>query len=142
MNETEFITLWLQKLKTEKLKEFPKDYLSDENTQDYSFGSKALIIGREFFGEYELLDTEGKEIIRVESLEKAKYFLYANRARPEKISIPTENSSIAKLVSSYEKYLDSLVKKIHTDFNQKFGSNKNASVVVSQIFKHLNLIRL
>ncbi len=142
MNEKDFITSWVLLLKEEKLKPFPADFTIDAQYENVSFNKKRILIGKEFFGEYELINIEGKEVLRVDSYVKAKYFVYANRNHPTVISIPTSSDAVKQMTAAYEKYLDSILKRINIDYIKKFPGMKNSAEVINRIFDHLNLIRL
>lgn len=142
MNEKDFITSWVLLLKEEKLKPFPADFTIDAQYENVSFNEKRILIGKEFFGEYELINIEGKEVLRVDSYVKAKYFVYANRNHPKVISIPTSNDAVKQMTAAYEKYLDSILKRINIDYIKIFPGMKNSAEVINRIFDHLNLIRL
>lgn len=142
MNEKDFITSWVLLLKEEKLKPFPADFTIDAQYENVSFNEKRILIGKEFFGEYELINIEGKEVLRVDSFVKAKYFVYANRNHPKVIAIPTSSVAVKQMTAAYEKYLDSIVKRINIDYKKIFPGMKNSAEVISRIFDHLNLIRL
>lgn len=142
MNEKDFITSWVLLLKEEKLKPFPADFTIDAQYENVSFNKKRILIGKEFFGEYELINIEGKEVLRVDSYVKAKYFVYANRNHPTVISIPTSSDAVNQMTAAYEKYLDSILKRINIDYIKKFPGMKNSAEVINRIFDHLNLIRL
>lgn len=142
MNEKDFITSWVLLLKEEKLKPFPADFTIDAQYENVSFNKKRILIGKEFFGEYELIDIEGKEVLRVDSYAKAKYFVYANRNHHKVISIPTSSDAVKQMTAAYEKQLDSILKRIMIDYIKKFPGMKNSAEVINRIFDHLNLIRL
>lgn len=139
----EFISSWIRKLTSEKIKIFPDDFLNTNLTETVNFPSQRLIIGKQFFGEYELITAEGMEFIRTENLEKAKYFLYANRTLPKKILIPIELKDIQEMIISYEKYIDSMIiRRIDDDFKRCFPKSKNSAEIINKIMNHINLIRL
>lgn len=142
MDEKEFVTFWVLKLKEEKIKSFPQDFAVDTKCESFTLNGKRILAGQVFFGEYELIDAEGEEILRVESYEKVKYFIYANRNQPKTLSVPTNNLIIKEMISAYEKYLDSILKRIDQDFRHMFPTLKNSSEIINRILDHLNLIRL
>lgn len=142
MDEKNFISLWIKTLNDESIKNFPVDFSVACNCQNYNLPCKALLIGKEFFGEYELISAEGLEVLRVESYERAKFFIYANRSKPKILSVPIENSFLKDITTKYEKYLDSIIKRINQDYRNKFPTSKNFTEVINKIFNHLNLVRL
>lgn len=142
MDEKNFISLWIKTLNNESIKNFPIDFSADCDCQNYNLPGKALLIGKEFFGEYELISAEGLEVLRVESYEKAKFFIYANRSKPKILSVPTNNFTVRDMTAKYERYLDSIIKRIDQDYRKKFSGSKNFTEIINQIFNHLNLVRL
>lgn len=142
MNENQFISSWIQKLVSNKIKKFPDDFYVEGDKEEFSLPSTSLLIGQEFFGEYELIDITGKEILKTNSYEKAKYFFYANRLKPNHISIPKDSNLVFKMVSEYEMYLDTIIKNIEIDYRQNFPSSKSFLEVLNKIFSHLNIVRL
>jgi len=142
MDEKSFISFWIKTLNTESIKNFPTEFTATGKCQNYNLPGKGLLIGKEFFGEYELLNAEGSEVLRVESYEKAKFFIYANRIKPKLLSVPTDNSTLRDMTTKYEKYLDSIIKRIDQDYRRLFPGSKNSNEVINKIFNHLNLIRL
>ena len=112
MDERNFISLWIQNLKTESIKNFPADFIVTSEFKNYNLPGNGLLIGKEFFGDYELISAEGSEVLRVESYEKAKYFIYANRNKPKIFAVPIDETTIRNMNKKYEKYLDSIIKRI------------------------------
>jgi hypothetical protein len=142
MDEKKFISLWIQTLNADTIKSFPKDFNAAGECKTYNLPGKGLLIGKEFFGEVELIDAEGAEVLKVDSYEKAKFIIYANRTRPDVISIPIDQPVIKEMNSRFEAYLDSLIKRIDQDYRKRFPGSKNFTESLNQIFKHLNLTRL
>jgi hypothetical protein len=142
MDEKSFLSLWIKTLNTESIKNFPSDFTAASECQNYDLPGKGLLIGKEFFGEYELLNAEGSEVLRVESYDKAKFFIYANRNKPKVLYVPIDDSIIKDMTTKYEKYLDSIIRRIDHDYRNKFPKAKNFTEIINQIFNHLNLIRL
>lgn len=142
MDEKNFISSWIRALNSESIKIFPNDFIVVSECKSYSLPRKGLLIGKVFFGEFELIDAEGKEVFRVDSYEKAKFIIYANRNKPDFVAVPFNNSAIKEMNSEYDMYLDSIIKRIDQDYRRKFPSSKNFAELLNQIFKHLNLTRL
>jgi len=142
MNERNFISLWIQTLNAESIKSFPGDFAIESECKIYTLPGKGFLIGKEFFGEMELIDAEGSEVLRADSYEKAKFIIYANRNKPDVVSILLNHSAIKQMDSKYELYLDSITKRIDQDYRKSFLGSKNFTKIINQIFNHLNLIRL
>ena len=142
MEEKNFITNWIEILNTECIKSFPHDFEISCNCTNYNLPGKGLLIGKQFFGKIELIDAEGSEVLKVENYDVAKFIIYANRNKPKVVSVPVSHSIVKEMNRNYEVYLDSIIKRINSDFAKKFPGNKNFISAMDQIFKHLNLIRL
>jgi hypothetical protein len=142
MDERNFIAFWIQTLTAESINNFPEDFAVASEYKTYNLPGKGLLIGKEFFGEYELINAEGTEVLKVESYNKAKFFVYANRNKPKILYVPIDDSIIKDMNTKYERYLDLIFKKIDQDYRKKFPAAKNFNEIINQIFNHLNLIRL
>jgi hypothetical protein len=112
MNERNFIAFWIQTLTAESIKNFPEDFAIASEYKTFNLPGKGLLIGKEFFGEYELISAEGTEVLKVESYNKAKFFIYANRNKPKVLNVPIDDSIIKDMTIRYERYLDLILKKI------------------------------
>lgn len=142
MDEKEFISFWTQQLSLDKIKKFPDDFFENEEITTFPLRTKSLLMGQEFFGEYELTDVSGAEVLKTDSYEKAKYFIYASRSKPDFVNVPKEEKKLKEMVLNYEIYLDSIIRKIEFDFQNKFHASKSFTEVLNKILTRLNLIRL
>ncbi len=141
MTEKEFISGWTKKIEEAGIKNFPDDFIENLTTKEFNLPGKALVIGQEFFGSYEILTIDGDSFLHVKSYIQAKYIIYANRLKPKIILIPLTESEIKTIVSNYENYLDEILKKIKLDYNKIFPDGKNSILSANEIFKILNLTR-
>lgn len=142
MDEKEFISFWTEILSLDNIKKFPDEFFEKEETITFSLSSKSLLMGQEFFGEFELIDVSGAEVLKTDSYEKAKYFIYASRSKPNVVNVPKEEKKLKEMVLKYENYLDSIIRKIEFDFQNKFPASKSFSEVLNKILTRVNLIRL
>ncbi len=141
MTEKEFLQNWVEKIKREILKEFPAEFITDENTETVELPGAALTLGAELFGSYELNDVEGNPVFQLDSYDKAKYVLYANCSEPKTITIPIDENDIKRLVDEYEKHLDLLIRLLKEDYETKFPEGARFMSVSNSIFYALNLYR-
>lgn len=147
MTEKEFSAAWADKLSSKGIKKFPSDFITpDIQVEEIILPQRALVIGNEFFGAYEILTVDGSLFQHAESYEFAKYIIYANRLKPGKVNIPVNDMDIKKINSAYEKYLDSIIKEIETEYKKLFPPDKSSRIpqapVSNDIFRILNLTRL
>lgn len=141
MTEKEFQNIWRDKLK-ENLKDFPNDFITDEETTDILLPPKPLIIANELFGNYEISDLDDNVVYTTDNYSKVKYILYANRARPSSIKIPIDLNNIEKLLKLYEKTVDTFLKVMNDEFKKEFPNSKSFPSVSNSILTSLNLKRL
>ena len=142
MSEKEFILGWTARLSSEGIKSFPYDFITFNEHKEVRLPGKTLVLGEEFFGNYEIITVEGVSVLHAESNDQAKFILYANRNRPEIMHVPLKESDLKFSVSAYEKYLDSIIRRIESDYRENFPDEKNFDAVMNEIFRVMNLTRL
>lgn len=141
MTEKEFIAHWIKKIRADKKKFFPEDYLGTTQTTELSVPPKVLLLGEHLFGNYEITTVDGEVVHLALSYEEAKYIVYASRNKTDKILIPVSGNELKKILAEYDKEIDSTSKQISLDFKNKFPESKNLQQVTSDILKILNLVR-
>ena len=142
MNEKDFIFSKSKELQLSGLKNFPADFLTTKNCNSVEIPDKYLILGKEFFGNFEVTTPAGDFVITFNNEYEAKYIVYASKNRNNQIKIPKEEKNIKEAVESYEKYLDEILQEIRKDYSARFATGKNFTSVSSEIFRKLNLTRL
>lgn len=141
MKEKDFISFWLQTLQKEGVKEFPDDFIFSEDFSEIAMPGKALILGKEFFGSYEILTVDSVPFYQVQNIHRAKYIIYSNRSFPKSIKIPLNEKEISSSVLAYENYIDSLIRLLGSDYKKKFPGEKNRQIVINNVLLSLNLVR-
>lgn len=142
MTERTFITEWVVDLSEKGLKEFPVDFLSIDDVKTISIPNKTLVIGQEFFGNFEILSVDGQQVYQASNIDEAKYIIYSNRSKPLTVKIPNNPAYIKQTLRLYNEYLDSIIKQIESQYKKNFREMNNSNYVINEIFRHLNLIRL
>lgn len=142
MSEADFIFSKSKELQLTGIKEFPVDFIDKKNLSEKEVPDKVLVLGKEFFGSYEVTSATGDFVLTLTDESEAKYIVYASRNRKNKIKIPRDQESIKKSVDEYEKYLDDMLLNIRNDYLKKFNNGKNFTSVSNEIFKKMNLTRL
>lgn len=144
MSEKEFIKKWTSKLTSDGIKNFPSDFTNPKNYKEIKLPGKQLLIGEELFGTYEILTTDSKSVFHAESYQQAEFIIYSNRNTPEIILIPENINELKDAVQRYEAYLDEIIKQIELDYQLMFSANKvsNSGLIVAEIFKIMNLVRM
>lgn len=142
MNEKDFVFSKSKELQLSGLKSFPADFLTTKNCKSVEIPDKYLILGKEFFGNFEVTTPAGDFVFTFNNEYEAKYIAYASKNRKHQINVPKEEKNIKATVESYEKYLDELLQDIRKDYSARFATGKNFTSVSSEIFRKLNLTRL
>ena len=142
MTESDFIFSKTRELSLSEIKNFPIDFYNLKIFTEIDVPDKVLVLGKEFFGSYEVSSTSGDFVMTFSNEFEAKFIVYASRNRKNKIKIPRDSESIENAVEEYEKYLDMLLQDIRKDYLKKINNGKNFSAVSNEIFKKLNLTRL
>ena len=141
MIEKEFISRWTVSLSENGIKAFPEDFLENMTTEEIKLPGKTLVIGEEFFGNYEILTVDGTAVLQAESQYKAKYIVYSNRKKNTSVKIPVRSEDIKTAVAKYENYLDSIIKEIEADYKKSFPGEKRSNDLTNEIFRVLSLNR-
>ena len=142
MSEKDFIFSKSKELSLAGVKNFPIDFINTKYFSEIEVPEKVLLLGKEFFGSFEVTSATGEFSISFTDEFEAKYVVYASHNRKSKIKLPAEKVNIRKAVEEYEKYLDQLLQEIKKDYQRKINNRKNFTAVSNEIFKKLNLIRL
>ena len=139
MNERDFVEKWTAEISS-NLGKFPDNYVNIANFKEISIKAKSLKIGLEFFGEIEILDSEGNVVYLAKSYTEAKFILYAFRFS-NRIFLPEDENLISEAVKKYEKKLDRYIVEIKKDFGKYFSDNALLLELTNKIFRKLNLQR-
>ncbi len=141
MTEKEFTAGITASIKADGIKIFPGDFLPQVETKEITLPGKTLVMGEEFFGKFEIIAVDGTPVMQADSHVEAKYVLYAGKNKSFSIVIPISESDLKAAVAAYEKFLDSIVKRIEVEFKKKFPESKNLNSTINEIFRILNLVR-
>ncbi len=140
MTEKDFASKWTDLVKGE-LKNFPDDFIGKDKCEEIILPGKILFLPSPLFNCYQIIDEAGETIYSTDDHYRAKYIIYANRTKPVNLKMPVTDLRVYEVVRDYEKYLDSILKEIETDFKITFPNSKGFKRTSAQIFNSLNLIR-
>jgi hypothetical protein len=129
LNEKDFISKQISKLKTEGIKIFPGDFCDLSDSNEINLPEENLILGKDFFGSFEITTTSGEPVLNVEAPAEAKFIVYSSRKRKKQIRVPKDKNIIDEAVQTYENYLDELLTKIKNDYKKENLEPKNLGTV-------------
>lgn len=98
MSEQDFIFSKSKELSLSGLKNFPIDFIQAKNPSVIEVPDKVLVLGKEFFGSFEVSSATGDFVMTFTNELEAKYIVYASRERKNNIKIPRDPASIKKLL--------------------------------------------
>ena len=139
MNELDFINKWIKSIE-ENLPLFPNDLVNNIETEDYKMPEKPISLGSELFGQHEIVDLEGNQILQTDDYNFIKYVLYSNRLKPSSVPKPKSETEIESVVKEYEGILDSKMKEIKNELGRVLPTSDFLRIS-NQIFNSLNLQR-
>jgi len=120
----------------------PADFVETTFVEVLDIPKKTLILGEELFGSFEIITTDGSQVLLTDDLMKGKFIVYASCNANGLIEIPQDKKMIEDAVEKYENYIDFILIEIQKDFETGFPGSENNLDVVNEIFKKLNLIRI
>lgn len=126
----------------DNLKIFPDDFINLRVGKKIVIPGKELMLGKEFFGSYEVSTTEGELVLNTENQSEAKFLVYSGKNKKGTITLPSKTEDTKKAVGKYESYLDELLSDIQSEFRERFPDSKNQFEISNEIFRKLNLVRL
>lgn len=140
MTEQQFIKKWIEKIEADPLIKFPNDYIKDIKTENFKLPGKSFSITSELFGQYELMDIDENIVIQSEDYYLVKFLLYANRTKPNSVSMPTVSDELKAVVRKYEKRIDSIIKEV-IENTKIVLPNSDPLKLSNQIFNLITLKR-
>ncbi len=123
-------------------KRFPEEFLpvsiQKDGSKKISIPQEPLKLGEYFLGEQEVVSGGGFKY-QAQSLDEAKFILYAPRPNSFIIEIPTDKIIVQKAVDAYEKYLKKLKDEFFKTFSFRTHDLKQADNFTQQVFEELGL---
>ncbi len=141
MTEKEFIAKTVEHYLGKGIKVFPADFVEKTFVEILDIPKKTLILGEELFGSFEIITTDGSQVLLTDDLMTGKFIVYASCNANGLIEIPQDKKMIEDAVEKYENYMDFILVEIQKDFKTAFPDSENNLDVVNEVFKKLNLIR-
>lgn len=141
MTEKEFIQNIVEEYHKIKLKKFPDDFIENIECKVIHIPNKILIIGENFFDNYVISTVDGNIVYAASTYEEAKYIVYASRNKVDKVLIPKDFEKMKLVLVDYEKYIDSIIYKISSEYNVQFPKQDNLNNIVNDVMRILNLVR-
>ncbi len=141
LTEKEFVSRWYEKL-LKTIKIFPGDFIEGIETGVTVLTDKRITLGPEFFGTYQLLNSNGELVITAASLSEAKYYIYASISTSAPFQMPVKTTDTENVICLYEKYFMNLISKIAKDHSKNFPASERSQSVAIDILQRLKLVLL
>lgn len=135
-----FENKWFKLIQNEILKKFPDYFINDKSFTFLPLPGKSLMKGSELFGNYEIIDIDGRTVYSTDKINELKYILYSNRTCPTSIKLVDKNE-IDSMVAEYEDHLDNIIKMVRKEYTSQFHDFDKFETVINKIFRLLNLHR-
>jgi len=142
VTEKEFIAETVEHHLRKGLKVFPADFVKTTFVETLDIPKKTLILGEELFGSFEIITTDGSQVLLTDNLMKGKFIVYASCNANGLIEIPQDKKIVEIAVEQYENYIDFILLDIQKDFKTAFPESEINLDVVNEVFKKLNLLRI
>jgi len=142
VTEKEFIAETVEYHLGKGLKVFPADFVETTFVEKFDIPQKTLILGEELFGSFEIITTDGSQVLLTDNLMKGKFIVYASCNANGLIEIPQDEKIVEYAVEQYENYIDFILMQIQKDFKTAFPESEINLDVVNEVFKKLNLQRI
>ena len=142
MTEKEFIAKTVEHYLEAGIKNFPANFVETISTKVLEIPKKTLILGEELFGSFEIITTDGSQVLLTDDLMTGKFIVYASCNANGLIEIPQEKKMVGDAVERYENYIDFILVEIQKDFKTTFPESENNLDIVNEVFKKLKLIRI
>ena len=142
MTEKKFIAKIVENYLKRGIKVFPTDFVESTLVEVLDIPQKTLILGEQLFGSFEIITTDGSQVLLTDNMMKGKFIVYASCNANGLIEIPQEKRMLEDAVDNYENYIDSILIDIQKEFKTAFPESENNLDVLNEVFKKLNLIRI
>lgn len=142
MTDTEFIATQVSYFRAKGIKLFPEDFCEHSDVMVVKSPEKNLVLGKNFFGYYEVTTARGEPVFNFDDLNKAKFIVYSSRSGNGNALLPEDDKVTGNAVKKYESFLDGILNEIKKNYLSLNQDSKNFGIVSSEIFMKLNLTRL
>ena len=102
---------------------------------EISTSGKPLVMSKEFFGKYDIIDEEGQKIFEAEGIDTANFIVCAYRENEYIIRIPKSSRHITKAIKSYERYIKDLHEKLIARATSVTHDHRTAERIAMDILK-------
>lgn len=139
----------IERLKEEVLEEivpngvrrFPEGFLDSrylKGVKEVPLPNEPLRLGSYFLGQQEVSSDSGFKYI-ANSLEEAKFIIYAQRQDSFIVKIPEQALVVIKAVDDYERYIKDLKAKLFEAFFRRTQNHKQADILAMQVVEELDI---
>ena len=98
MTEKEFIAKIVENYLERGIKVFPTDFVESTLVEVLDIPQKTLILGEQLFGSFEIITTDGSQVLLTDNMMKGKFIVYASCNANGLIEFPRKRCSKMLLI--------------------------------------------
>ena len=124
------------------VKRFPDAFVkagSKTEWEEIGIGAEKIKLGERGIGVQEICDAEGNHLMEVQSIEKAKYIVYAKQKDEQIVKAPDSAIVIKKAVKDYEIYARQIKEELYRAFMEKCGDHSRSENLTMQVLEEYGL---
>jgi len=107
--------------------------------EEIGIAAEEIKLGEAGIGVQEICDGEGRHLMEVGGLEKAKYIVYAKHKGEQVVKVPKGEIVVKKAVQDYESYVREIKEKLYTALMEKCGDHNRSENLVGRICEEFGL---
>ena len=123
-------------------KPFPDAYVTYGRGDEFrmqSLGNGPFKLGAYFLGGREVLDREGRLMVRAASEEEARFVFYSFQPDVYTLKIPNDAVKVHNAVVDHEKYLKDKFEELYREFTARLGSGAAAERLTRETFEEYGI---
>jgi hypothetical protein len=124
------------------VKSFPDAFVKEgikTEWEEIGIGAEKIKLGERGMVVQEICDAEGKHLMEVRSIEKAKYIVYAKQKDEQIVNVPDSAIVIKKAIKDYEIYAREIKEELYRAFMEKCGDHSLSENLTMQVLEEYDL---
>ena len=125
-----------------RVMKFPDAFVkagSKTEWEEIGIGAERIKLGERGMGVQEICDAEGNHLMEVQSIDKAKYIVYAKKKDEQVERVPDSEIVVKKAVKDYEIYARQIKEELYKAFMEKCGDHSLSENLTMQVLEEYGL---